>query len=125
MNIALTYISNLESNVLIHDNGRACIADFGLSTLLTELGGSTFATSRQGGGALRWAAPELLNLDVEGFADEEHTSRAPPTPQSDTYSFGGIMLQVCHCLALLMLWGNLSEQHQGSDRENTLSLLLP
>ncbi|KAF9219836.1 kinase-like protein [Gyrodon lividus] len=82
------------SNVLIRDDGRACIADFGLSTLLTELGGSTFATSRQTGGTLRWAAPELLHLDVQVSTDEEDPPRAPPTPGSDVYSFGGIMLQV-------------------------------
>ncbi|KAF9228991.1 WD40 repeat-like protein [Gyrodon lividus] len=82
------------SNVLIHGNGRACIADFGLSTLLTELGGSTFSTSLQGRGTLRWAAPELLNLNVQVSGEEENIPRVPPTPRSDTYSFGGIMLQV-------------------------------
>ncbi|KAF9219700.1 hypothetical protein BS17DRAFT_788969 [Gyrodon lividus] len=50
-------------NVLMHGNGRACIADFGLSMLLNELGGSTFSTSFQARGTLRWAAPELLHLN--------------------------------------------------------------
>ncbi|KAF9231037.1 kinase-like domain-containing protein [Melanogaster broomeanus] len=40
------------SNVLVDDKGRACIADFGLSMLLTELGGPTFATSIQAKGTL-------------------------------------------------------------------------
>ncbi|KIK92331.1 hypothetical protein PAXRUDRAFT_147561, partial [Paxillus rubicundulus Ve08.2h10] len=80
------------SNVLIHGNGRACIADFGLSTLLTELGGSTFATSFQARGTLRWAAPELLDLEI--LENDDNPPKVVPTPESDVYSFGGIMLQV-------------------------------
>ncbi|KIK92334.1 hypothetical protein PAXRUDRAFT_147572 [Paxillus rubicundulus Ve08.2h10] len=82
------------SNVLIHGDGRACIADFGLSTLLTALGGSTFATSFQARGTLRWAAPELLNFEIPLPEDEENLPQVVPTPGSDIYSFGGIMLQV-------------------------------
>ncbi|KIJ10290.1 hypothetical protein PAXINDRAFT_86264, partial [Paxillus involutus ATCC 200175] len=73
-------------NVLIDDNGRACICDFGLSTLLTQLGGSTFATTHQHPGTLRWTAPELL--DFQGSAP------IIPSPRSDVYSFGRIMLQI-------------------------------
>ncbi|KIJ04903.1 hypothetical protein PAXINDRAFT_42626, partial [Paxillus involutus ATCC 200175] len=89
-----TYGSMVQSNVLVHDNGRACIADFGLSTLLTELEGSSFSTSFHARGTLRWAAPELLSLNVHVSGDEENIPQVPPTPRSDTYSFGGIMLQV-------------------------------
>ena len=65
----------------------ACIADFGLSTLLTQLGGSTFAATYQAKGTVRWMAPELL--------DPEDDSQTTPTTQTDVYSFGTIMLQVC------------------------------
>ncbi|KAF8840950.1 kinase-like protein [Paxillus ammoniavirescens] len=77
------------SNVLIDGNGRACISDFGLSVLLTRLGGSTYATSSEAGGTLRWTAPELLDPQVP--ADGENLV---PRPLSDVYSFGGIILQV-------------------------------
>ncbi|KAN0073718.1 Protein kinase-like domain containing protein [Tylopilus felleus] len=50
------------SNILILGDGSACIADFGLSTLLTELGRPTFATSFRGRGTIQWIAPELLIL---------------------------------------------------------------
>ncbi|KAF8835496.1 kinase-like protein, partial [Paxillus ammoniavirescens] len=70
------------SNVLIDDKGRAYISDFGLSNLLARLEGPTFETScipRKR--TLRWAAPELLGGEN-------------PSPRSDVYSFGGIMLQI-------------------------------
>ncbi|KIJ13862.1 hypothetical protein PAXINDRAFT_116831 [Paxillus involutus ATCC 200175] len=79
-------------NVLIDDNGRACICDFSLSTLLTELGGSTLETSVPRAGTLRWTAPELLELEVP--EDEKNPPRSVPTPKSDVYSFGRIMLQI-------------------------------
>ncbi|KAF9238135.1 kinase-like domain-containing protein, partial [Melanogaster broomeanus] len=91
------------SNVLIDDNGRACIADFGLSVLLTELGGSTFATSIQAGGTLRWAAPENFYLDLQFSGDREDVPKVYPTTRSDIYSFGRVMLQVRHYLTLLIL----------------------
>ncbi|KAF8437620.1 kinase-like domain-containing protein, partial [Boletus edulis BED1] len=79
------------TNVLICENGSAYISDYGLSMLLTELGGSTFATPFHVWGTLRWTAPELL--DLEDDTDEE-SSRVAPTTQSDVYSFGSIMLQI-------------------------------
>ncbi|KAG6375777.1 kinase-like domain-containing protein [Boletus reticuloceps] len=82
------------SNVLIRENGRACIADFGLSMLLTELGGSTFAASSHARGTLRWTAPELLDLEIPEDGMEEESQRIAPTTQSDVYSFGSIMLQI-------------------------------
>ncbi|KIJ13324.1 hypothetical protein PAXINDRAFT_81404, partial [Paxillus involutus ATCC 200175] len=81
------------SNVLIDGYGRACISDFGLSMLLTELGGQTYAASRHAAGALRWTAPELLAHWVP--KDKEDPLYVFPTPQSDVYSFGMVMLQVC------------------------------
>ncbi|KAF9230860.1 kinase-like protein, partial [Melanogaster broomeanus] len=82
------------SNVLIDNKGRACIADFGLSMLLTGLGGSTFATSVQAKGTLRWAAPENLYLNMQISGNRENVPKVSPTTRSDIYSFGRIMLQV-------------------------------
>ncbi|KAN0073723.1 Protein kinase-like domain containing protein, partial [Tylopilus felleus] len=81
------------SNILILDDGSACIADFGLSTLLTELGRPTFATSFHGRGTIQWIAPELL---VCGASENGAEEALPvlPTTYSDVYSFGGVMLHV-------------------------------
>ncbi|KAF8836692.1 kinase-like protein [Paxillus ammoniavirescens] len=72
---------------------RACISDFGLSTLLTQLEISTFATpSYQSTGTLRWTAPELIDFpEAEAEDDPPHII---PSPRSDVYSFGRIMLQI-------------------------------
>jgi serine/threonine protein kinase len=78
-----TYSS--KSNVLILRNMTACIADFGLSSMLGDLqAGTTYlAATAMYPGAVRWTAPELLESDD-----------LQPTTLSDIYSLGSIMLQV-------------------------------
>jgi len=73
------------SNVLILRNMTACIADFGLSSMLGDLqAGKTYlAATAMYPGAVRWTAPELLESDD-----------LQPTTLSDIYSLGSIMLQV-------------------------------
>ncbi|KAG1735060.1 kinase-like domain-containing protein [Suillus lakei] len=76
-------------NVLIHGDGTACIADFGLSLMYSEVITASKAswTSAPIQGNLPWMAPELLQERKDG-------SQVRPSQQSDIYSFGGIMLQV-------------------------------
>lgn len=74
------------SNVLINTEGMACLVDFGLSTVLGGLeGGSSIAPSSYRPGAIRWTAPELLGDPEISYS---------PTPKSDIYSFGSVMLQI-------------------------------
>jgi serine/threonine protein kinase len=76
-------------NVLIHGDGTACIADFGLSLLSSELMSMGQASSTLAiHGNVRWLAPELLELP-------ENDSYVQPNKCSDIYSFGGVILQVC------------------------------
>ena len=105
--------------MLIDAHGKACIADFGLSTVLDEIGGSTFGTSLTGKprGTLRWAAPELLGLVDHEDAKTQHSK---PTTQCDVYSFGGIMLQVRGGIT------SLSRTHNNAcDPEQVLSGKVP
>ncbi|KAG2743555.1 hypothetical protein P692DRAFT_201168508 [Suillus brevipes Sb2] len=75
-----------KTNVLIDSDGKACLADFGLSGTIKKLAGMTYlARMSSHPGAVRWAAPELL------FGEE---SNSAATTLSDMYSFGSIMLQV-------------------------------
>ncbi|KAG2142804.1 kinase-like domain-containing protein [Suillus bovinus] len=75
-------------NVLIHGDGTACIADFGLSLMYSEfISASQASWTSTLKGNMRWMAPELL-------VEREDGSQVRPSEQSDMYSFGGVMLQV-------------------------------
>jgi len=75
------------SDVLIHGNGTACLADFGLSLLYSEVVSTSQASwTSSFHGNFRWMAPELLG-------DSEDDPPVRPGKYSDIYSFGGIMLQ--------------------------------
>ncbi|KAJ8581555.1 kinase-like protein [Rhizopogon salebrosus TDB-379] len=79
------------SNVLVHDNGRACLADFCLSTMLLDfIGPSNIMSSIRGN--IRWAAAELFEAPEDNEEDVISLST-----ECDIYSFGSIFLQVLTC----------------------------
>ncbi|KAG2151147.1 kinase-like domain-containing protein [Suillus bovinus] len=75
------------NNVLIDKNGKASLADFGLSALLPERMSQALLPTNPTCTA-PYMAPEYLIFDDEGNTLLEFS------PKSDVYSFGGIMLQV-------------------------------
>ncbi|KAJ8579904.1 kinase-like protein, partial [Rhizopogon salebrosus TDB-379] len=77
----------LKANVLIHHDGTACIADFGLSMMYSEALGVLSQASSSSHGTIRWMAPELFEVPEDGLP-------VCPSKQGDIYSFGGIMLLV-------------------------------
>jgi serine/threonine protein kinase len=76
----------LQANILIDDNGKALLVDFGLSTIKAEFEGTSYCSSTVGG-AIRWRALELLPLTPEDFTPKL-------TAACDVYSYGSVMLQV-------------------------------
>ncbi|KAJ7735514.1 kinase-like domain-containing protein [Mycena metata] len=76
------------ANILIADDGRAQLTDFGLSMILPEFEGTSYMTNSSIRGAVRWAAPEVFHTHSNG-----DTSLNVST-MSDVYSFGGIIYQV-------------------------------
>lgn len=80
------------SNVLIYENSRACITDFGLSTMIEEFNGTSYLTSSIRGN-VRWAAAELYGTP-ESDGDDSQVSLSV---ECDIYSFGSIILQVLTC----------------------------
>jgi serine/threonine protein kinase len=86
--------STLQVNILITDERRACLADFGLATTSESqvLNLSSFSAVRLGG-TLRWTAPELLDStqnnnstksDIFAFACVCYEVRLAPDVQSET-----------------------------------------
>ena len=79
----------MQSNVLVQGNGRACLADFGLSAMVLGFTNPSYFTSSIKGN-IRWAAAELFELP-EDYKDNTVVSL---TMECDIYSFGSIALQV-------------------------------
>jgi serine/threonine protein kinase len=94
-----------QANILIKDDHRACLADFGLSTITrmkprdsdsvtTEasripINSETSLVPHSPGVTDRWASPELLFPERFGFSDTR------PTKQSDCYALGMVIYEVC------------------------------
>ncbi|KAF9642387.1 kinase-like protein [Thelephora ganbajun] len=91
------------ANILINKDRRACIADFGLTTI-TGVVTHVAARSSQaslisnespmlfaGGGTYRWMSPELLDPERFGILQSEDNK---PTKQSDCYALGMVIYEV-------------------------------
>jgi len=77
------------ANVLVDEHNRACLTDFGLSTIVYDY--YTLNTVTQASNfksTLRWMAPEIH--DPEEFGLES----AVPTRESDVYSYSMVMWEV-------------------------------
>jgi len=72
------------SNILINDNGQACITDFCLSRTMQSIG----VTTQMVPGALRYMAPELINCPDE---DEEFVL---PTKETDVWAFSMTAIEI-------------------------------
>ena len=83
-----TFSSKLQRNILITNETppRACLADFGLSTLTPCVPAETTTTTA--GGTPLYMAPELLNPEKFG-----RTSSRPTQP-ADVYAFGMVIYEV-------------------------------
>ncbi|KAJ7202465.1 kinase-like domain-containing protein, partial [Mycena haematopus] len=76
------------SNILIDDEGKAKLCNFGLSSIVVEFSSSLATLTSCIGGAVRWADASLYTLRTE---DDE----APVlTLRSDIYSFGSVTLEI-------------------------------
>jgi len=95
-----------KANILINEDRRACIADFGLSTITgvaahpapwasrTSLVSIDTLMSFTGGGTRRWMSPELLDPERFGMPESEDNR---PTRQSDCYALGMVIYEASVC----------------------------
>ena len=108
----------LQANILINKSGRACIADFGLLTIISETSHTTTSSSITNAGTVRWMSPELLHPEHFDFKDSR------PTKASDCYALGMVILEVLSGRApydqftqLVVTWmvieGTLPERPEG------------
>jgi len=93
----------LKANIYIR-NFRACIADFGISTIAkiepwigTNRASIISLVSFTSGGSLRWMSPELL--DPKKF----NTPDPRPTKESDRFALGMLIYEVCVVTARIPL----------------------
>ena len=117
----LTPHSSTKANILINKDRRACLADFGLSTITgvathaaagasqvsllsddplmsfapgasrTSLISNDTLMSFTAGGTHRWMSPELLDPELFGIPQSEGDR---PTRQSDCYALGMVIYEV-------------------------------
>ncbi|EJD39474.1 kinase-like protein [Auricularia subglabra TFB-10046 SS5] len=81
-------------NVLVADDGRALLADFGLSIFIERTEGSTrTATALRQQMTVQFAAPELLFGDIVLDGLNAHDRPTRKTAQTDVYAFGMLVLQ--------------------------------
>jgi len=80
------------ANVLVNDSGQACLADFGLTSILSNintLNASTLLSRPKG--TVRWMAPETL--DPEMFDADTLPNRGFSTA-SDVYAFAMVVMEI-------------------------------
>ncbi|KAF9442430.1 kinase-like protein, partial [Macrolepiota fuliginosa MF-IS2] len=73
-------------NILISGDGRAMIADFGISHVAMS---TRYTTSPKG--SVRWSAPELFS---DSHNDSDSEAYALPTPESDIWSFSCVCYEI-------------------------------
>ncbi|KAF8055785.1 kinase-like domain-containing protein [Lyophyllum atratum] len=63
-------------NILVSKSGRACVADFGLSSISDAniLAWTSNSSAASKGGSMRWQAPELFDLDNDELVQNDEAS---------------------------------------------------
>ncbi|KAF9784389.1 kinase-like domain-containing protein [Thelephora terrestris] len=90
------------ANILVDDNGRARIADFGLLTIVSDPAYATASSSIETAGTIPWMSPELFVPEDFGLEDSR------PTKASDCYALGMVILEVLSDRAPYNQFGSVS-----------------
>lgn len=82
----------MQGNILVSDDGRACLADIGLTRVAGDLNSASaisHTSTTNGASTVRWCPPELL--DPERFGSKRGSG---PTKKSDIYSMAMTIYEV-------------------------------
>jgi len=90
----LSILCFCKANVLVNASGKACLGDFGLSSIASFNCTETSAPGPHG--TVRWMAPELILLIIT--VDEKLSCHS--TKESDVYAFAMVSIEVLHVLRL-------------------------
>ena len=86
--VTLVILSLLaKANILIDRTGQACLADFGLLTIISDPKNLLSSSSCTQGGTVRWMSPELLSPQRFGLKNSR------PTKPSDCYALGMVVYE--------------------------------
>ncbi|KAG6904068.1 hypothetical protein DXG01_012823, partial [Tephrocybe rancida] len=83
-------------NILVDDVGRACLADFGISSISDSqiVAWTTQSSGIVKGGSTRWQAPELFAVGDSDMDDEEVEAAVKNTMASDVYALGCVFFEI-------------------------------
>jgi len=89
-----------QSNILVTESKRACLADFGFSSVIDSQGLKTasLSSAAQEGGTVRFQAPELIDPQFEGSRSQA----------SDIYAFALVCYEVT---AICQVLNHLAESY--------------
>ena len=84
--VLVRYLTQLQKNILIDDNGNARLTDFGLGCILQTSGYTRTTPS----GTVRWMARELVATSETG----EEQADPQPTMEADVWAFALTVIEV-------------------------------
>ncbi|KAG6916552.1 hypothetical protein DXG01_006378 [Tephrocybe rancida] len=97
-------------NILVNDEGRACLADFGISSVYFDSKIAVWKSQTSGaskGGTVRWQAPELFDIRDDNIVRNN--------PKTDVYA--------CACVCYEILAGDIPFSHIPSDTAVALQIM--
>ena len=86
--LPISNTSYVKANILIDETCRACLADFGLVTIISSASSHVSSSESIHGGTSRWMSPELFRPKDFGLKDSRRTE------YSDCYALGMVIYEV-------------------------------
>ena len=114
---------SVKANILIDETGCACLADFGLITIISDTTSLVSSSQFAHGGTHQWMSPELFHPENFGLKDSRRTK------YSDCYALGMVIYEVLSgqvpfsrhhppvVVALKVVGGERPGRPQGAERK--------